>query len=140
MDHIHRSDACTAPNMEWTMTTDNPINARGVTYSEICRRTQNNERLLESQFGIPRRNQQVIWTCQWQRLKTAPLDTLAADWEVKWAQMLRPWIARYDQLRPRERLVPRIALKGGKVENFLFSWTLKDAPAGEQLYYFDYNR
>ena len=68
-----------------------------------------------------------------------PMEQLHVK-EQAWARHVRPFIARYDTLRPRTRLIARESLRGGKVESFLLAWTKESAPDGEQMYYYDYNR
>ena len=111
MDHIH-VEGCTGPNKEWAKDSLNPVNPRGLSYNEMKMREQRQANLLESKFGIPKGQQNVIFECQWSRWKTTTDMTKLEPWEHKWAKAVQGFIARYDKLRPRHRLIPREGLKG----------------------------
>ena len=60
-------------------------------------------------------------------------------WECQWKEMLQSGkIAIPKLLRPRERLIPRVALRGGRVDTFAFFWSQTMNP-DQSLYYVDFN-
>jgi hypothetical protein len=69
-------------------------------------------------------------------LKTADLTTLSPE-DQEEAKLVREFMAIHYEKRPKERLAPRVALRGGKVEAFQLGWTAKDNP-DETLHYYDY--
>ena len=76
-------------------------------------------------------------------LKDFEISEILVMWECQWNKFVRTRLANGNglhqiQKRPEERLIPRTALRGGRVDTFQFSWS-KDKAKNESLYYIDYN-
>lgn len=137
--HIHKSSSCTAKNMEWARSCDNPVNFFGESYYRLRNREERHINILVDKYGFQRDNIHTIWTCQWERYKHAEWKTFTNDKEMKWAVFVRDFMEKFDKKHPPKRLAPREALRGGKTEAYMFSWNRNLAPPDEKLLYWDYN-
>lgn len=72
--------------------------------------------------------------CQWARLKSGK-DLLPG--EEKLSASVRDFLSHHYKERPKERLCPRVSLRGGKVECYSVMYTASDGT--ERLIHIDYN-
>jgi G:T-mismatch repair DNA endonuclease (very short patch repair protein) len=134
--HCHRFEDGCLDRTESDCANNQTKNFTGATFQSMTARFSRHQKMLNDTFGIPYKNQKVMWTCKWTQLKTAELETLSPADQLE-AKLVREFMSHHYEKRPKERLAPRTALRGGKVEAFALGWSADENP-DEELLYYDY--
>ena len=109
-----------------TETTKNFLNE---SFGYLNTRFERQKRELVECYGVEK--VVVMWECKWRALVKEKDDSL---------DHLSParFVAAIYSARPKERLVPRVALRGGRVDAFALHWCAPENP-DESLSYVDFN-
>ena len=126
--HGHLDDSCNLVPYNATSETKNFL---GQTFGQCADRFMRQCETLKKEHGIE--HILVMWECEWKRLRDGG-DDVNGPITLDIQNFLAGELAK----RPTERLIPRTALRGGRVDTFLFSWSKKSAP-DHRLVYIDYN-
>jgi hypothetical protein len=136
--HAHRiQDGCLEREKHQAWADEGTKNFTGNSFAAEQLKFNRHKKILNDRYGIRYKNQKVYWTCGWSELKNKSIEDLPPHKRDK-AARVQEFMKLYYQNRPLARLAPRVALRGGKVESFVFSWKKSDH-AKEDLLYFDYN-
>jgi hypothetical protein len=112
-------------------------NCFNVTYGELAKKFENQQKELVSKHRIPMECQDVMYQCQWERLKKFPLEDLSESEKVE-AVQVRDFMQNVYRKRPSNRLAVRTALRGGKSEMYEHLW-IKNQNDNESMFILDAN-
>lgn len=118
---MHRKESGECPLMEGHIYDGNTPNYLGKTGNEFVRERETRDKVLTRDFGVG--SIWHLWECEWLRIKTVDIDLLSEDEgdDIELAMKVRRFFDNTASVirRPKERLVPRLAMRGGRTENFM---------------------
>lgn len=111
-------------------------NFRNEKFSSLRDRTLAQKELLIENYNFEEKNIHEMWECQYDKLKTAVIETLPKE-DQDLARRLQTFLNDYYVNRPLNRLAPREAMRGGRTETYALAADFKE---GYELAYVDYSR
>ena len=127
--HLDQNCSVAPPN-----STEETLNFLGEKFGNLDEKFKRQCKELRERHGV--KKIEIVWECEWERLKRGEKG------QSKFREILDyPVLEHVQSLasrRPLERLSPRVALRGGRVDTFQFLWLKRDNPR-RNLYYIDYN-